>query len=90
MMENTQQNLDQDIIQTIANVTGRNIEEFKLEAKFYDDLGVDSIKGIEIIVALERRYQIRIRDEQIPKLTVVGQAIEIVKNALKKKQNEQK
>ena len=89
MPEDLPQNLEQDIIQTIANVTGRNIEEFKPEAKFYDDIGIDSIKAIEIIVALERRYKIRIRDEQIPKLTVVGQAIDIVKNAIKKKQDEQ-
>ena len=90
MAEDLPQNLEQDIIQTIANVTGRGIEEFKSEASFYDDLGIDSIKAIEIVVAIERQYKIRIRDEQVPRISTVGQAVEIVKNALKKKQDEQK
>lgn len=88
MPEDLPQNLEQDIIQTIANVTGRNIEEFNPEASFYDDLGIDSIKAIEIVVALERQYKIRIRDEQVPRISTVGQAVEVVKNAIKKKQNE--
>ena len=90
MPEGLPKNLEQDILRTIADITGINIEEFKPEANFYDDLGVDSIKAIEIVVALERRYKIRIRDEQLPKISVVGQVIEIVKSALKKKQDEQK
>lgn len=90
MAEDLPQNLEQDIIQTIANVTGRSIEEFKPEDSFYDDLGIDSIKAIEIVVAIERQYKIRIRDEQVPRISTVGQAVEIVKNALKKKQDEQK
>ena len=88
MAEDLPQNLEQDIIQTIANVTGRGIEEFRPEASFYDDLGIDSIKAIEIVVAIERQYKIRIRDEQVPRISTVGQAVEIVKNAIKKKQNE--
>lgn len=90
MLEDLPQNLEQDIIRTIANVTGRSIEEFKPDASFYDDLGIDSIKAIEIVVAIERQYKIRIRDEQVPRISTVGQAVEIVKNALKKKQNEER
>ena len=90
MPEELPKNLEQDILRTIADVTGINMEEFKPEASFYDDLGVDSIKAIEIVVALERQYKIRIRDEQLPKISTVGQAVEIVKNALKKRQDEQK
>jgi len=90
MTETTSGNVEKDIIQILANVTGRNAEEFRPEAKFYDDLGVDSIKAIEIIVALEKQYKIRIRDEQIPKMSIVGQVVDIVKKALDKKQNEQK
>jgi acyl carrier protein len=90
MTEIISDSVEKDIIQIIANVTGRSPEEFKPGAKFYDDLGIDSIKAIEIIVALEKQYRIRIRDEQIPKMSVVGQAVDIVKKAMDKKQNEQK
>ncbi|MDD5617934.1 MAG: acyl carrier protein [Candidatus Omnitrophica bacterium] len=90
MPEESFQNIEQDIVQTIASVTGRKLEEFKPEANFYDDLGIDSIKAIEIVVAIERKYKIRIRDEQVPRMSTVAQAIEAVKAALKKKQDEEK
>jgi len=46
---------------------------------------VDSIKAIEIVVAIERNFKVSIRDEQIPKIATVGQAIDIVRGALEKK-----
>ena len=88
MAENNIKDLEKEIIKTLAGVTGRDPEEFKPEASFYDDLGVDSIKAIEIVVAMERQYKIKIRDEQVPKIATVKQAVEIVRNALNKKQNE--
>jgi len=85
MSKDIPDNLEQDIRQLIANVIGRTPEELKPEANFWNDLGVDSIKAIEITVAIEKQYKIAIRDEQIPKITTVGQAISVVKEALKKK-----
>jgi len=80
-------NLEQEIKQLISDVTGINIEKLKSGANFWKDLGVDSIKAIEITVAIERKYKIRIRDEQIPKISTIGDALIIVSEALDKKQN---
>ena len=49
--------------------------------KLVEDLEIDSIKAIEIVVAIEKKYNIRIRDEDVPKITTVTQAVEVV-NAL--------
>lgn len=78
-------NLEQELKELISGVTGRGVEELKTNANFWQDLGVDSIKAIEITVAIERKYKIRIRDEQIPKISTIGQAVEAVKDALNKK-----
>jgi acyl carrier protein len=78
-------NLLQEITQLISDVTGRSLEELKPDANFWNDLGVDSIKAIEITVAIEKKYKIRVRDEQIPKITTVQQAVEAVREAIKKK-----
>lgn len=83
-------NLEREIKQLISDVTGINIEKLKIDANFWKDLGVDSIKAIEITVAIERKYKIRIRDEQIPKISTVGDAITIISEALEKKQNAKK
>ena len=86
MAKETADNLEQDLKQLIANVIGRQPQDLKSETNFWKDLGVDSIKAIEITVAIERRYKISVRDEQIPKITTVGEAIKVVKEALGKKQ----
>jgi acyl carrier protein len=78
-------NLEQEIKIIIASVIGRSPEELKPDTDFWKDLGVDSIKAIEITVAIERQYKISIRDEQIPKILNVGEAIAVVKQALEKK-----
>lgn len=78
--------LQRELSEVIANVIGRQPEELKPETNFWKDLGVDSIKAIEITVAIERKYKISVRDEQIPKIATVGDAISLVSAALEKKQ----
>ena len=85
MSANVPNNLEQELKQIIANVIVRNADELKPTADFWKDLGVDSIKAIEIIVAIEKRYKITVRDEEVPKISNVGQVIEVVKKALKSK-----
>ena len=81
----TPDNLELEIKQVIANVTGRSVEELKPDANFWTDLGIDSIKAIEITVAIERQYRISVRDEQIPTIATIKQAVELVRQALEKK-----
>jgi acyl carrier protein len=88
MSENTQDNLEGQVRALIASVIRRDAKELKLDANFYKDLGVDSIKAIEIVVAIERNFKISIRDEQVRTVATIGQAVEAVKEALRKK-NEQ-
>ncbi len=81
-------NLELEVKKLVSDITGRSVEELKPDANFWQDLGIDSIKAIEITVAIEKRFKIRIRDEQIPEITNVGQALEVLKQALKEKENE--
>ena len=78
------ENLEQEIRELIANVTGLDVEAIKPDANFWEDLGVDSIKAIEITVAIERKYKIRIRDEQVAQISTVGQAVKVIQEALGK------
>ncbi|MEW6100884.1 MAG: acyl carrier protein [Candidatus Omnitrophota bacterium] len=85
MVKEMQDSPEQELRVLIANVIGRDPSELKEETNFWQDLGVDSIKAIEITVAIERKYKISIRDEQIPQITTFGQALSAVKDALAKK-----
>lgn len=78
-------NLEEELKELIASVTGREIEELKSDANFWTDLAVDSIKAIEITVAIEKKYKIKVRDEQIPQITTIDQAVQVVRESLSKK-----
>lgn len=48
------------------------------EAKFVEDLGADSLDQVELIMALEDEFQLKIPEEEAEKLTTVGAAVDYV------------
>jgi acyl carrier protein len=84
-MSKSNNELEQDLKQLVADVIGRDVSELKTDTNFWNDLGVDSIKAIEITVAIERKFKVSIRDSEIPKITNIGQAVEVIQQALEKK-----
>jgi acyl carrier protein len=73
---------EDDIIMIIADVSGYDKEEITPEANFFKDLEIDSIKAIEITVAIEKKFKISVRDEDVPKLTTVKDAVGLVQKLL--------
>jgi len=80
MSENT---IEAEIISIIADVSGFEVEEINPDSKLADDLEIDSIKAIEIVVAIEKKYKISVRDEDVPKITTVRETTELVTRLLK-------
>lgn len=74
--------IEKEIISIVSDITGFEPEEITPETNFTKDLDVDSIKAIEITVALEKRFKISIRDEDVPNIMTVKQAVELVNNLL--------
>jgi len=54
------------------------------QAHFVNDLGADSLDTVELVMALEEKFDIEIPDEQAEKIQTVGQAIEYIKAHAKK------
>ncbi len=74
--------VEKETISIISEVSGFDEEEITPETNLPDDLEVDSIKAIEITVALEKKFKISVRDEDIPNITTVKQAVDMVKQSL--------
>ena len=55
------------------------------DARFVEDLGADSLDIVEIIMAVEEKYDIIIPDEKLDELTTVGQLIQFVREEKKSK-----
>ncbi len=76
--------IEKAIIAIIADVSGLDESDITPEKNFFKDLEVDSIKAIEITVAIEKRFKVAVRDEDVPKITTVRQAVELVERLLAK------
>jgi len=47
---------------------------------FQDDLGADSLAIVELVLALEERFEVKIPDDEVDKIKTVGDAINFVKS----------
>lgn len=66
----------------IIDVLGSNEDDVTLDTKFIDDLGADSLDIYQIIVGIEDAFDVEIEDEDVEKITTVGDAVEQIKNAI--------
>ena len=79
----SQDTVEKEIISIISDVSG--FEEIKPETNLQSELEIDSIKAIEITVAIEKKFKISVRDEDIPKIITVKDTIDLVNNLLQQK-----
>lgn len=54
--------------------------EVTLEAKFIDDLGADSLDLFELVMAIEEESGVEIKNEDLPSVITVQDALNYVKN----------
>jgi len=66
------------IIADVLNVDPNEITE---ETTFADDLGADSLDLYQIIMGIEEEFGVTVPQEEAEKITTVGQALEMLKNA---------
>jgi len=79
-----QEIIEQEIIDTIAEEGAIDKSEIKLDSNLYD-LGIDSLSSLEILVALEDKYDIRISQNRLKNVNSVREIIRVVSSQLKKK-----
>ncbi len=55
-------------------------DEVKEESKFVEDLGADSLDVVELVMALEEKFDVEIPDEDAEKIATVSDAIKFIEN----------
>ncbi len=58
-------------------------DEVKPESKFADDLGADSLDVVELVMALEEKFDIEIPDDQAEKIQTVQNAVDFIESIKK-------
>ncbi len=66
------------ISELITEKLGVEASKIKMEAKFVEDLGADSLDTVELIMQLEDEFNLEIPDEEAEKLTTVGSVVNYI------------
>ena len=76
-------NLEQDIRDVVAEIIELDPHQINPDANLVEDLGMDSMMALEILAALERKYKIKIPEQELPQITTLNRAIELAKKYVK-------
>lgn len=68
----------QALKQIVAESLGISADEIAPSASFIDDLGADSLDIVELVMAIEKTFDIEIPDEDAEKIATVQDAIDYV------------
>ena len=67
-----------EIVEEVAGIPAASIEMGK---NFTEDLEVDSLSMVEVVVAAEERFGIKIPDDQVSGMLTVGDAVNFIVKA---------
>ncbi len=65
----------------LEEVAGTPVDKVVPEASFDADLDIDSLTMVEVVVACEERFDVRIPDEALEGLRTVGDAVDHIAGA---------
>jgi len=75
--------LESEIRSLIADIIEMEPNEINPDAHLVEDLGMDSMMALEILASIEKKYKIKIPEEDLPKITTVNRAIELARKYVK-------
>ena len=70
------------LVAIIVDVLGVSEDEVTPETTFTDDLGADSLDVAQIIMGIEEEFDVTVDSDVASNVTTVGQALELIKNAI--------
>ena len=59
----------------VNEVAGVPVEDVQLDKSFVDDLDVDSLSMVEVVMAAEDKWGVKIPDSEVKNLKTVGDAV---------------
>lgn len=77
-MDKRKENTIETVIEIIEEVTGISHEEIKEDSTFFDDLDLTSLEIMSIVGELERKYSVRITEEELVSVRTVKELAEVI------------
>lgn len=79
-------NIEEEIRGIVAQIIEKDPAEIMPDAKFFEELGVDSMMALEILAAIEKKFKITIPEEKLAQLTTLNETIKVAKEYLQNKE----
>lgn len=66
----------------IRDVSPQNTTGIGRDDDLVEVLGVDSLQGLQVLAGVEKRFDIRLRDEELIRMRTIGRIVEAVAEAI--------
>ena len=73
-----------EVKKLIADITEREPEEVSDRAMFAEELGIDSLTGMEVMLAIDKKFKTDLPEEEFAKVKNVDDIVEMVQRFLPK------
>ena len=70
-----------DLAAIVEDIAGVPADDVQPDKSFVDDLDVDSLSMVEIALAAEERFGVKIPDDELANLKTVGDAVSYIEKA---------
>jgi len=77
----TDEQIVSDLAVILNEVAGVDQSKVSAAKSFLDDLEVDSLSMVEVVMAAEDKFGVKIPDEEVKNLRTVGDAVAFIKKA---------
>lgn len=74
--------IEAKMVDILSNELGIEVGKITPEATFEEDLEVDSLGVVELLMAIEDNFDVKIPDEEAEKITTVAHAVDLVSTKL--------
>ena len=72
-------NCDEKVKEIVCEIVGVSNEEIDPDASFMDDMGLDSLRSLEILAAIENAFGITIDPQRLQEMTTLNNVIKLTR-----------
>lgn len=77
-----------EIKEIVEIALDRELDEFSLDANFYEAYSMDSLGAVALVVEVQKRFDVRIPDERMPEVRTGEQLRKIIAELIRAKEEE--
>ena len=75
-------NLQEEIKEIVVEIMEVEPEEVEMGTNFINELDADSLKALEVMATLEKKYKIQIPEDQLKRMVDLGSVVEVVEEVM--------